>query len=212
MAQPFSHLDPPLPQWVVEWQQQWPPSFRVLQSELGPVAVPGFYAANPSGALQHPQSSNWWIGVLRRLDYLLEWCWPMLSWDQLQAGDGLGPNLAHPELHTECCCLSQCSTWLKSRPGFKLVANGKHGKSKTSKSRGYVKATVGCFVDNTSEFYVHQLLCYAFYGPPPDDGAKYVVGHLCHHKLCMCPWHLAYMQQRTNVQMGIDHAAQLDYA
>ena len=205
-------LQPPiLPQCVAK-QSQWPPEWAVLQAGQPGVRVPKQYCGiRPRAPLAQPQGPNWWNGMLANLDYVLEWCSPILTWHELRDGDGLAGNPSHPNLHTDCCCLDiSCRAWMRSQHVFKLQPHGKHAKSSTSLSRGYLKVKLGGFHDNTVEFYLHYIICYAYYGPPPFKEA--VVGHLCHHKLCLLPWHMIWMEQGANVQMAWDHARQLDYA
>lgn len=206
-------LTPPIPGELLQWQSSWGPRWRVLDPDLPDVMVPDTYAPGAQGTLQHPQGVNYWAGVLEWTSYILEWCDPMLSWPELRHGNGLQPNPRHAELHTECCIFPDTSnTWLASQRQFRLQPHGKHSGSRTSKSRGYIRVMPGGFVDNTSEFYLHTFLCYAYYGPPPADMVSPVAGHLCHHKLCLCPWHLVWMEQATNVRMARAHASQADYA
>lgn len=205
-------LEPALPQGVLLWQHQWPPKWKVLDPQEGGIMAPDFYAPNPVGPLVYPQGPNWWEGSLAKVEHCLEWCDPILTWQELKHGQGLEDHHNNPHLHTECCTLSKCNGWLKSQGQFKLLPNGKYKDSKTSLSRGYILVKDGGFVDNTSDFLLHTLLCYAYYGPPPPSLSHPVAGHLCHHKLCICPWHLAWMEQGTNVQMWWDHVMQKDYA
>lgn len=82
---------------------------------------------------------------------------------------------------------------------FKLQPHG----PRAGPSSAYMKAKPHCMaMGNHSEFYLHHLLCWMYHGPPPSP--NHVAGHLCHHKRCLLPWHLAWMLQSENVQMGWD--------
>lgn len=199
-------LVPPLPDDVMDWQEQWPPVWWVLRRRQV-TAIPPFF--NPD---MDPQGRNWWSGVLGTLHPLLGKCTSKPTWEQFKEGLGLGPHPTNPHLHTKCCTVGRCSSWLSNHEVFKLRPHGKHGKSRDSVNRGYMMVKARGMEDNTSEFYLHTLLCWAYYGPPPPNLPNPVAGHLCHHKLCLCPWHLAWMEQGTNVQMWWDHVKQLDYA
>ena len=63
---------------------------------------------------------------------------------------------------------------------------------------------------NENELYLHRLICYMYRGPPNDPSL--VAGHICHHKACLCPWHLEWMPQSKNVLMGYSHKCHDDYA
>lgn len=122
----------------------------------------------------------------------------------------LSPHPSHPNLITECILVKQCKRWLASQDVFKLQPHGRTQGIPKCPNRGYIKVKGWGFGDNDQEFYLHRLLCYMYRGPPPSP--HHVVGHLCHHKLCLCPWHLNWILQSENVQMGYDHAHHRDYA
>jgi hypothetical protein len=47
--------------------------------------------------------------------------------------------------------------------------------------------------------WVHRIVCWARNGPPPgNDYTKYISGHLCGNKQCICPMHLQWMTPKSN--------------
>ena len=167
---------------------------------------------------------HWWLGALYNLVegpnpaqpdvHLLNMCRPpivnLMNWLN---GVGFVAHPTKPELLTKCACLRDFQTvlaspWYASK--FKFQPHGKFPPTSTSFNRGYLKVRDGAADQPgqrgwiTKEFYLHNLLCYAMRGPKPADEPNHVAGHLCHHKLCMLPWHLDWMSQAHNVQMGWD--------
>ena len=165
---------------------------------------PWFYVGD-----QRMQGPNWWRGVLERVLPVLEHCQPSLSVGQLVTGRGMPPAAGDAGLHTGCVCLGRCQGWLDSQHEFDLQLHGRHSKNSTSLSRGYLKVKRLAFADNEKPFYLHQLLCYMYHGPPPR--CKPTVHHRCHHKLCILPWHLKWSDQSENVSAGNAHRRQEDY-
>lgn len=92
-------------------------------------------------------------------------------------------------LHTQCFLVQDCNRWFQGQDVFKPQP---HGHSM------YIKARAGRLAQDTKEVYVHTLLCHMYNGPPPTNSFKHVAGHLCEHKHCICPWHLAWMREGEN--------------
>jgi hypothetical protein len=94
-----------------------------------------------------------------------------------------------------------------------LVPHGKSANKPRCPNRGYMKVKAGKFGGNDLEFYLHQLLCYMYHGPPPAHlGPHPVVHHKCHHKLCILPWHMEWVTQGGNVEAGREHKRRRDWA
>lgn len=161
------------------------------------------------------KSAAWWAGVLSSLEPLVEDACQVykaspkasLSFQQWRGGLGMPAHPSMPTtLHTQCYVVGPCKRWLAGEQGqhFKLQPHpgGKHGAS-----GAYMKAQPYChLMGNPEPFYIHHLLCWMYHGPPPAHpppaGGTWVAGHMCHHKLCLLPWHLAWVPQSQNVHMG----------
>lgn len=47
----------------------------------------------------------------------------------------------------------------------------------------------------------HRLVCWVFNGPPPGgQWDRYVAGHLCGRRTCLCPFHLTWMTRQEDAQ------------
>ena len=117
-----------------------------------------------------------------------------LALDKGEWGDPRGPLPPSPQklvagLHTQCFFVKDCKRWFQGQGVFKPQP---HGNSM------YIKVRAGRLAMHTKEVYVHTLLCHMYNGPPPTSSHKYVAGHLCEHKHCICPWHLAWMREGEN--------------
>ena len=169
--------------------------------------VPAFYHSSPT-----QQDNVWWEGLRLRLKPLVEQGCTVygskdkISWEQWLTGDGLPANLADSKLKTQCLVLAHSETWLAKfdEHPFRLQPHGQK-TDRRSPNRGYIKVKANGFSTTQpstqdKSFYVHTLLCYMFHGPK--RGAKQVAGHMCHHKLCILPWHLKWISQSDNIKMG----------
>lgn len=180
------------------WQPQWAtlePGHFTMQ--------PGFFTGNPQ--LMGPL---WWGGLRNRLEPLVANCLQLFPSQQVQpitfqqwcSGQLPAHSTCPTTLHTQCCVVGKCKTWLAGQGTFFLMPHGSR-RGPTNPNRAYVK--VHAFAldgENEHEFYLHTLLCYMYHGPPPSPHR--VAGHLCSHKLCCLPWHLAWITQSANVAMG----------
>lgn len=212
-----------------------PPKWWVLQG--GRKELPAFYQQpqakkDKKGKVvgREPllkETTTYFSGLLTHLDDLLRCCTPLLpaQSSSLRSGRGLevvqdsvkvasdgGEEVEWP-LYTQCLLVVNCKSYLKEEGcPFKLQPHGRHGGSRTSKSSGYLKVKGGSWDhQGPGDVYLHQLLCWMYWGPPPEQGGqKMVVGHCCHHKQCICPWHLRWMSQGQNVRMGNLHRRQQD--
>lgn len=172
---------------------------------------PPFFCNNPN-----LQGSGWWdgMGLLLERTGLLGLCKAGWTWMQFSQAEGIEllPQ-DHPKawLWTECCCLPKCKQWLGGNPTYKLKVCPGYTKDSGSLNRGYLKVKELAFHrENDFEFYLHRFLCYMYRGPPPSPELE--VAHLCQHKLCILPWHMAWMPHAWNIQMHFEHKKHNDYA
>lgn len=126
---------------------------------------------------------------------------PAMAVEAFKAGQGIATHtIPHNlvRLGTQCVLVSRGMRWLKRGDvAFKLMPHG--NKSKRSMSSAYIKVKAGKWAPHTREVYLHDLLCWMYNGPPPQDlGVNAIVGHVCEHKLCICPWHLKWMDKSEN--------------
>ena len=185
----------------------WAPSWDVLLPGSKTQAPDWWFQPRepgPSGLLQ----ASRWRGLIPVIfeDPLLTSMppkWGIVDWQHaFLTGQGIPAHPTQPNtLRTVCLIFTKNhKTFLKANPMFKLVTNGS-GAGQESSSKGYLRlmanAVPTCF-PNTHEVYLHRLLCFLYNGPPPDG--KPWVGHLCGHKLCLCPWHLAWMDNSENLK------------
>lgn len=164
------------------------------------------------GSTPHMMNYNYWDGLRNQLQPLVDKCniYPEdemhvpIPWQAYKNGNGLP---AHPSqantLHTKCLVAPAGTRWLRDptlQGKFKLQPHP--GGGSTGHSRGYLKVKKQRFDVHyqDKDMYLHHLLCYMYHGPSPHPTR--VVGHMCGNKLCILPWHLAYISQSTNVLMG----------
>lgn len=156
-------------------------------------------------------SANTWRGIMLWLGPLLTKCTPNMDLVDYRWGNMMAHKSHHDELGTECLLVNPIKRWLPTQHVFKLQPHGSTQHKASCPRRGYMMVKVGGFEDNDQTFLLHRLLCHMYRGTCPAHLVSPVAGHLCHHKLCLCPWHLAWMEQWENVQGGVDHAHQVDY-
>lgn len=122
----------------------------------------------------------------------------MVDWDSYKTGVGLPPHKSQKFLHSPCMFPPKGNAFLGGAMAtmYKLQPHPGVGHN-----RAYFKVKKAMWDGhNDRDFYLHDMLCYMFHGPPPDP--TLVVGHLCGNKLCCCPWHLYWIPQSDNVKMG----------
>lgn len=113
------------------------------------------------------------------------------------------PHPSNPALLTRCLVAGGGSSSLAGlRHMLRLQPHPGTGYSRAYfvLLEGGLDEGLGQGLGNDKECYLHRLLCFLYHGPSPHP--DHVVGHLCDNKLCICPWHLAWMTQAENVQMG----------
>lgn len=172
--------------------------------------LPSFFNTTPS-----LRGHLWWVGLRDILEALVRRCHPhppladVDMEDQLitdfliyKSGQGLPPHPSMPTLHTKCVVPPRGHGWVhhESLQGrYKMQPHP--GGGRDGQSRAYIKVKKFMFDnENNKEFYLHNLLCYMYNGPSP--APDLVVGHLCGNKLCILPWHMAWISQSLNVEMG----------
>lgn len=172
------------------------------------------------------RDAQWWEGIFNRLN--THKFFDTLAFPQLE-GEAPNKMLAFkqgtailedhpyfPELFTPCFLLTYFRRWLKKNGHnfCKFKADGLRGRH--SKNQGYIQVKPNTLVQgSTKPFYLHDLICYMFRGPPAlpadddadsdsdsdddvDNNAPLRAIHLCECKLCFCPWHLAWRSQSEN--------------
>lgn len=176
---------------------------------------PDFMTTRPSH-----RNRTWWRGLMANFEPLLEKVKPTITVGELKRGEVPAYGYVDPDLpqgawqhHTVCVIVGNCHKWLRTNSTFKLKKVGKHANSKTSKNRGYIWIPPFSleYLDNQDQgFYLHQLLCYMYRGPPGNDNLE--VCHRCHCKLCIIPWHMQWGTPGDNIQQAWDHKKHVDYA
>lgn len=167
--------------------------------------IPGFCCTQPQ-----LQDHIWWRGLRLFMQPLVARCHvhginPEVhpTWEQYIDGSLLLQEFPHPavpgNLYTRCI-VPPCNGSSFLDPISDTFRMQPHGSSLHGMSRAYFKVKLGALGFNDKEFYLHDLLCHMFHGPSHDPSL--VVGHLCGNKLCICPWHLYWITQSDNVQMG----------
>ena len=161
---------------------------------------PDFFTTNPQ-----PKDHTWWVGLREYMEPLVDKChilgispYMSISWASYRNGAGIPAHPRHAYLHTSCVVPPGGTGFLDDLPKFKLQP---HGSCQQGCSRGYFKVPKD-ERGNDKEFYLHDILCYMYNGPPPDPSL--VVGHLCGNKLCILGWHLYWITQADNVVMGLN--------
>ena len=154
----------------------WRPHWAVLQAGVETKAPP--YLGG------EPQVPTWWFGARELFSPLVQQACVVykaspvarITFEQWWSGSGLPPHPSQPHLHTQCLVVGKCSEWLASEQGqpFRLQPDG---PASQGPSRGYMKALPDCApLFNTTEFYLHHLLCWVYRGPCPPDRWGW---HLC---------------------------------
>lgn len=137
------------------------------------------------------------------------------SYNQFKRG-GIPVHPTQPDtLFTPCYIVGGIKGWLKTEEGnhLKMQPHGSTKHNPRCPRRAYVHVKKGKLYDNEEEFGLHRLLCYIYHGPPPPElGENAQVSHKCHHKLCICPWHMEWATQADNVLASWKHKKQKDYA
>lgn len=123
----------------------------------------------------------------------------------------------HNKPKTDCILATGLVRWLRGNPKYMLQPVLVRGRALPSSKPNYAYITVkeGAFGGNSKSFYLHTLLCFLYRGPPPPlplGQARWVAGHICHHKACIAPWHIIWMSDSHNVKMGKVHKRKRDYA
>lgn len=128
------------------------------------------------------------------------------SWRQLiENSPQLPAHPRHERLGTACVVVGPCATWMRRQELFFLHKEPKTGRHCHSRAYVHVCKNQEGWLDNARSFSLTRLLCHMYRGPAPaSGGGRVVAGHLCHNKLCVVPWHLAWMPHALNVQMGHD--------
>lgn len=187
--------------------QQPPQPFLWWATNHGPQELPLFFTTTPT--IQLPNYFGGCVGRLAPLvaKYHVDRTCPQVdvSWLDYTTGVGLRSSMAttHPtqpqNLLTKCIVPpNQGAGFLRDLPDFRLQP---HGSRMYGPNRGYVKVRAFAWgEEQDKEFYLHTMLCWLYHGPSPDPAC--VAGHLCSNKLCMAPWHLYWITQSQNVQMG----------
>lgn len=177
----------------------------------------------PPWFCMHPREepTPFWNGLTNNLAPLLAQCTPSLSQEQFFGHDPLPDSMlpgGHNMPHTQCVLAVNLLGWLTGSTQHAARFKAKRHKGRNGndlpphhKSWAYIKVKAMSWGwHNHFEIYLHRLICFMYRGPPPSPA--HVAGHLCHHKACLCPWHLEWMTQSANVQMGKDHRRHADYA
>lgn len=175
----------------------------------------------PAFFTEHPtwESSMYYAGLVGKLEGLLQQCQPLdpaIRDERWTVGSftrgPLPPHPNDPDLPTPCYVVMGIKRWLATEDGedFRLQPHGATAHKPRCPNRGYMHVKAGGMHDNDFDFALHRLLCHLYHGPPPSP--HHVVHHKCHHKLCLCPWHMEWCTQGDNVQAAWDHAKQRDYA
>lgn len=103
------------------------------------------------------------------------------------------------DLHGPCLIACQFRTTLPDFLTFKQ-------KGPRGPSEGYFWIKPNTLMLGSRGMYLHALLLWMYMGPP---GHPYPISletsHDCHHKLCLCPWHMSWVTRQSNTQKTWDH-------
>jgi len=182
-----------------------PAPWFVLEAD-GEIPLPDFLG------VAGQKDETWWLGLLTSIHNSgLFGCLDNMPAHNMLTAFRTGQGIeAHPYfpfgLHTKCLTLTYYKRWMKGQGHtmFKFMPSGSMSHSGRSKARGYLKVLAKELIPGSSEFYLHDLLCYMYRGPAPVDGSTYHAIHLCECKACLCAWHLDWRLPSENMQRHVE--------
>lgn len=102
-------------------------------------------------------------------------------------------------LHGPCLIACQFRTTLPAFLSFKQ-------KGPRGPSEGYFWIKPNTLRDDSGGMYLHALLLWMYEGPPDAPyPTPLETSHDCHHKLCLCPWHMSWVTRQVNTQKTWAH-------
>lgn len=144
-----------------------------------------------------------WQDVLDQLEPLLHLCTDLhkgTSHSYVTAflsGLHIGRARQACQHRTQCLLMKRESEWQKLA-WLEFRPSPTHGSKRNSPSRGYFWVKPGGLgMGEAGGIYLHHLLLWMFAGPAP---AGRECGHTCNHKMCICPWHMAWVTKGENKQ------------
>lgn len=183
---------------MAEWQAEW----HVFSHPM--TQSPPFILAR-----QQLEDQVWWGGLLTPLSPMLERCHNLAApkVENYREGSGIPPHPSHVGLlHTECLVVSNAKGFCSQYPQrFRWQAHGRQGHKGRGANAGYIKVREQGLYQRVPwrEFFLHQLLCWMYRGPPPDGGLE--VCHMCQKKTCVAPWHLVWGTGSENALGHVQH-------
>lgn len=109
------------------------------------------------------------------------------------------PDGERPQLDGPCCIPKAFLSTLQREEDLSFLKFCTRGPKK-GHNMGYFRVLANSMLPNTGDIYLHRLLRWMYAGPAAD--ASLDCAHLCEHKLCICPWHMAFVTRSANAYSG----------